>query len=26
MDLGKNATLKGGVIDDSVLSEIEFRY
>ena len=26
MDLGKNATLKGGILDDSVLSEIEFRY
>lgn len=26
MDLGKNAALKGGVIGDSVLSEIEFRY
>lgn len=26
MDLGKNATLKGGVLDDSVMSEIEFRY
>ncbi len=26
MDLGKNATLKGGVLDNSVMSEIEFRY
>ncbi|MCU0844935.1 MAG: hypothetical protein MUC76_08420 [Spirochaetes bacterium] len=26
MDLGKNASLKGGVLDDTVMSEIEFRY
>ncbi|HSV97708.1 MAG TPA: hypothetical protein VLM75_12370 [Spirochaetota bacterium] len=26
MDLGKNAALNGGVLDDTVMSEIEFRY